>query len=92
MNYNLLDEVGSLKDGIQPSLNPMSVGLCKLKPAKSTNQKKIDCNVKKSRSVTIQIPMSRRSVTAKSTKPKYKRNVLLEPENLMSVVDILEPQ
>ena len=58
----------SLKEVVQLSRKPRSVGLSKSKPKEATNQKKINQKNKKSRSVTIQISKKPRSVMIQTSK------------------------
>ena len=57
-----LNDMNSWKEVVRPTKKPRSIGPHKSKPKKTTNNKKIHQNNKKSRSVTIQIPEKRRSV------------------------------
>ena len=53
MDSDLLDDVDSWKEVVQPTRKPRSVGPHKSKPKKTTSKKKTNQKIKKSRSVTI---------------------------------------
>ena len=82
MDSDLLNDMDSWMEVVQPSRKSRSVGSCKSKPKNTTNQKKINQKNKKSRSMTIQTPKKPRSVKIQTP----------ELEELRSGEDTLTPQ
>ena len=87
MDSDHLDNVDSLKEVVQPSRKPRSIGPHKLKPKEATNQKKINQKNKKSRSVTIQKHKKPRNVKIQTPELEELRSGegTLMPQGLVSV-------